>query len=100
MDDLSAAQMLLGTGGAVIIVGLVQYLKPIWTGLVLPEWESRSIPILTLLLSAVWQVVIVNVLSSMGTAVTFNGWILAFLTVVCALSAAGFYGNVKTAVRG
>jgi hypothetical protein len=100
MDDLSAAQMLLGSAGSVVIVGLIQYLKPIWAGLVVPEWENRGIPVLTLVLAAVWQIIIVNVLRSMTVQVTFNGWILLYLTILCALSASGLFSSTKTMVRG
>jgi hypothetical protein len=100
VDDLSAAQMLLGSAGSVVIVGLLQYLKPIWAGLVTSEWENRGIPILTFLLAAIWQVIVVNVLRSMSVNVTFNGWILVYLTIICALSASGLFSSSKAIVRG
>lgn len=100
MDDLSGAQTLFGSAGSIVIAGLIQFFKPTWSGLVPPEWETRGIPFLTLLLSLMWQVIVANVMRDMGQQVSFTWWILAYLTILCALAANGFYSGIKAAVRG
>lgn len=100
MDDLSGVQTLFGSAGSIVIVGLIQFFKPTWSGLVPPEWETRGIPWLTLLLSAAWQIITANVMRDLGQQVTFTWWILVFLTILCTLSANGLYSGVKAAVRG
>ncbi len=96
MDDFGVLQTLLGSGGAVVIVGLVQLVKTTVTGLVPEEWQGRAVPLLSLVLAAGWNVIVANALSSLGQAVTFNGWVLAYLTIVAGLAANGLYSSGKT----
>lgn len=96
MDDLAQAQTLLGSVGAFVVALLMQFLRPVWSGIAPENWESRAIPIIVLVFSALWQVVVVNVLRDLGQPVTFTWWILVYLTIFCALSSAGLYSATKT----
>ncbi len=99
MDDLNVAQTLLGGGGAVVLVGLVELCKRTTAGLVADAWWDRLIPTLTLALAAGWNLIVANTLASLGQPVTFNGWILGYLTVLAALSAMGLYSGAKSVTR-
>jgi hypothetical protein len=98
IGDLSIAQTVIGSGGAFAIIGLVEMTKRTVLGLVSEDLWGRLIPGLTLLLGAIWNVIVANVLFSMGLSVTWNGWILAYLTVLAALSAMGLYSGTKASI--
>jgi hypothetical protein len=99
MEDLGALQTFLGTGGGIIVAALVEAIKRTILGIVPDEWWNRAIPLLCFILAAVLNVVVANGLRSTGQSVTFNGWVLAFYTIMAGLSAMGLYSGQKS-VRG
>jgi hypothetical protein len=96
MDDLGAIQTFLGTGGGIVITGLVEAIKRMVTGILPDEWWNRLIPLLCFILGAVLNVIVANALKSVNQPVTFNGWVLAFYTIFAGLAAMGLYSGQKS----